>query len=322
MNVAEWPPRSASSRLRRSRHLLQRPWTAALALTCVAVLFAGCGSRLSDQAIASAAHKPIVQGSGSSAGAGDVGSTGAQALGADGGPCSSTTTTTSAPDKAKSKSSSSTSSTTTTAPCSSTALASGASGSHGGVAGSGASSAAARTATGSGGSAGGGGSAAANGSTIALGNVGTYSGVIGAVFSGAQQTMGVWQAYVNAHGGLNGHPVHVYIEDDGADPSTSVSDVEQEVTQDHVVAFVGNLVPLTASASVSYLQQKNIPVIGGDASSATWWQSPVYFPQGGSDLWGLPGGLHHQGGGGTRRHEDGCRVLRGGPHVLQRASRT
>ncbi|HWF16306.1 MAG TPA: ABC transporter substrate-binding protein [Acidimicrobiales bacterium] len=108
--------------------------------------------------------------------------------------------------------------------------------------------------------------------------------MIGAVFSGAQQTIGVWQAYVNAHGGLNGHPVHVYIEDDGADPSTSVSDVEQEVTQDHVIAFVGNLMPLTAQASVSYLQQQNIPVIGGDASSNVWWQSPVLFPQGGSDL--------------------------------------
>ena len=114
--------------------------------------------------------------------------------------------------------------------------------------------------------------------------MGTYSGVIGAVFSGAQQTIGVWQAYVNQHGGLNGHPVHVYIEDDGADPSTSVSDVEQEVSQDHVVAFVGNLMPLTVQASVSYLQQQNIPVIGGDASSTTWWQSPVLFPQGSSDL--------------------------------------
>jgi branched-chain amino acid transport system substrate-binding protein len=104
------------------------------------------------------------------------------------------------------------------------------------------------------------------------------------VFSGAQQTIGVWQAYVNQHGGLNGHPVHVYIEDDGADPSTSVSDVEQEVSQDHVIAFVGNLMPLTVQASVSYLQQQNIPVIGGDASSATWWQSPVLFPQGSSDI--------------------------------------
>jgi branched-chain amino acid transport system substrate-binding protein len=125
---------------------------------------------------------------------------------------------------------------------------------------------------------------AKGGSTIALGNVGTYSGVIGAVFSGAQQTIGIWQAYVNSHGGLNGHPVHVYIEDDGADPSTSVTDVEQEVSQDHVIAFVGNLMPLTASASTSYLQQQNIPVIGGDASSNVWWQSPMLFPQGSSDV--------------------------------------
>jgi branched-chain amino acid transport system substrate-binding protein len=125
---------------------------------------------------------------------------------------------------------------------------------------------------------------ASAGSTINLGNVGTYSGVIGAVFSGAQQTLQVWQAYTNAHGGLNGHPVHLFIEDDGADPSTSATEVQQEVTQDHVIAFVGNLVPLTVNASVSYLQQQHIPVIGGDASSVEWWQSPVLFPEGGSDV--------------------------------------
>jgi branched-chain amino acid transport system substrate-binding protein len=157
-------------------------------------------------------------------------------------------------------------------------LAAGAAGGHGGgsSAGTGTNGAAARTTTG--GVAAGGGSGGTSGSTIALGNVGTYSGVIGAVFAGAQQTIGVWQSYVNAHGGLNGHPVHVYIEDDGSDPSTSVSDVEQEVTQDHVIAFVGNLMPLTVQASVPYLQQQNIPVIGGDASSAEWWQSPMLFP--------------------------------------------
>jgi branched-chain amino acid transport system substrate-binding protein len=109
--------------------------------------------------------------------------------------------------------------------------------------------------------------------------VGTYSGVIGAVFAGAQQSLEVWEAYTNAHGGLNGHPVHVYFEDDGGDPSTSATDVQQEVTRDHVIAFVGNLMPLTVSASVSYLQQQNIPVIGGDASSTEWWQSPMLFPQ-------------------------------------------
>lgn len=259
-------------------------------MACVALLFAGCGSRLSDSAIATAAHKPIYSGSGggTSSSGGGAG-TGAQALSSGGTPCSSgstTTTSTTKPTKSTSKPTSTTSSTTTTtAPCSTPAEASGPVGSSSGSAGTGGvGTAAGHTSTGAAATGGSAASAASSNSTIALGNVGTYSGVIGAVFSGAQQTIGVWQAYVNAHGGLNGHPVHVYIEDDGSDPSTSVSDVEQEVSQDHVIAFVGNLMPLTVQASVSYLQQQNIPVIGGDASSATWWQSPVLFPQGSSDL--------------------------------------
>ena len=232
-----------------------------------------------------------MHGSGTVTGSSGAGATGAEALGAGGAGCSSaTTTTTTKPTATAAKSTTSTTkatggsaaspTTTTTTQCSS-ARARQRPHAASRLRRHGASSTGARTAASSGGSSAGGGGAASNGSTIALGNVGTYSGVIGAVFSGAQQTMGVWQAYVNPHGGLNGHPVHVYIEDDGADPSTSVSDVEQEVTQDHVIAFVGNLMPLTVQASVSYLQQQNIPVIGGDASSTTWWQSPILFPQGG-----------------------------------------
>ena len=231
--------------------------TGALAVACGALLFSGCGSRAPLSSIEAAAHRPIVRGSALQA---DSGGGTSQALGTTG--------------------STSGNADVSGAAGTSTPAASAAGGTTGG------SSAPAATAhgTAAAASAAGGSSTAVSHSTINLGNVGTYSGVIGAVFSGAQQTIGVWQAYVNAHGGLNGHPVHVYIEDDGGDPSTSESDVEQEVTQDHVIAFVGNLVPLTASASVSYLQQQNIPVIGGDASSATWWQSPVMFPQGGSDL--------------------------------------
>jgi branched-chain amino acid transport system substrate-binding protein len=126
------------------------------------------------------------------------------------------------------------------------------------------------------------GSSPATESTINLGNVGTYSGVAGAVFGGAEPALQVWEEYINDHGGLNGHPVHIYIEDDGGDPSTSVSEVEQEVTQDHVIAFVGNFVPLTVSASEPYLEQQGIPVIGGDSDANEWWQSPILFPQGSS----------------------------------------
>lgn len=220
----------------------------ALALTCIAALFAGCGSRLTQQSIADAARRPIERGAAASGTAnGQQGSP----VGAAG----TTTTTSSGADDGSTP--------TTSAAGSGGSNTSANAGSPGGSAAS------------SAGTAGG----QANLSTINLGNVGTYSGVIGAVFSGAQQSLEVWEAYTNAHGGLNGHPVHVYFEDDGGDPSTSATDVQQEVTRDHVIAFVGNLMPLTVSASVPYLQQQNIPVIGGDASSVEWWQSPILFPQ-------------------------------------------
>jgi branched-chain amino acid transport system substrate-binding protein len=121
---------------------------------------------------------------------------------------------------------------------------------------------------------------AASGSTVYLGNVGTYSGVIGAIFTGAQQGIQAWAAYTNAHGGLNGHPVKVISADDGGDPTTSSTLVQQMVTQDHVIAFVGNLVPLTVQASLPYLQQQHIPVIGGDGTTDAWYQNTMLFPEG------------------------------------------
>lgn len=225
--------------------------TTVLAVGCGALLFSGCGSRASLASIEAAAHRPIVRGSALQAGAG----------GASAGQASGTAGSTSGLSGASS------------AGGASTPGGSAAAGTPGAASGP----ATAAHSTGTAGAAGGS-AAGAAGSTIPLGNVGTYSGVIGAVFSGAQQALQVWQAYTNAHGGLNGHPVHVFMEDDGGDPSTSASDVQQEVTQDHVIAFVGNLMPLTVSASASYLQQQNIPSIGGDASSAEWWQSPMLFP--------------------------------------------
>jgi branched-chain amino acid transport system substrate-binding protein len=226
-----------------------------LVLASVTLALTACGSRESNQAIATAARHPIVYRDALTGGTQSGNTTGASTQG------DSTTGGTSAV----------TSGAAASIPGATGGNSTSAGNATGGATGATTSGGSTKTGT-------------PTGSTINLGNVGTYSGVIGAVFSGAEQSMEVWQAYVNAHGGLNGHPVHVYFEDDGGDPSTSESDVEQEVTQDHVIAFVGNLVPLTASASISYLQQQNIPVIGGDASSATWWQSPVMFPQGGSDL--------------------------------------
>lgn len=115
-------------------------------------------------------------------------------------------------------------------------------------------------------------------STVTLGNVGTYSGVIGALTKTALPALQVWAKYTNAHGGLNCHPVRVISADDGGDPSTAESETERMVSQDHAIAFINNET-FTEQATVGYLEQHHIPVIGGGASDQVWWQSPVYFPQ-------------------------------------------
>jgi branched-chain amino acid transport system substrate-binding protein len=236
------------------RPVTRRPFVAAMVGVTLALLLTGCGSRVSHQAIAAAARGAVSRGSQA---AGTSGDGSAQASAGSG------TGTGSGSSAGSGSGTGATSS------------------GSGSTSAGGGSAAATSGGTGSGGHGSGTGSSAstANASPVNIGNVGTYSGLIGAIFTGGQQTLQVWAAYTNAHGGLNGHPIHIFSEDDGGDPSTDQTEVQQEVTQDHVIAFVGDLVPLTASASVAYLQQQNIPVIGGDASSAQWWESPMLFPQ-------------------------------------------
>jgi branched-chain amino acid transport system substrate-binding protein len=118
----------------------------------------------------------------------------------------------------------------------------------------------------------------ATGSVIKLGNVGTYSGVIGAITTGTRETLQSWADYTNDHGGLNGHRVEIIFADDGGDPATSQAKVQALVEQEKVLGFIANMTILTTRAYTPYLEQKHIPVMGGEGSSAVWFTSPVLFP--------------------------------------------
>jgi branched-chain amino acid transport system substrate-binding protein len=115
---------------------------------------------------------------------------------------------------------------------------------------------------------------------ILLGNVGNYSGPAGSSTSAAPTAIRVWAQWTNAHGGIAGHPVQVLTADDGADPSRSRSLIQDMVENRHVIAFVGSMTPLDADGGLSYLEQKHIPVIGGDLTTSQWTSSPVFFPMG------------------------------------------
>jgi branched-chain amino acid transport system substrate-binding protein len=129
-----------------------------------------------------------------------------------------------------------------------------------------------------------GGSAAAckpaTGTPINIGNVSTLSGVLGELFSPVVPAMQIFVASQNACGGLNGHPIKLFVADDQGDPATAVTVGRKMISQNKILAFVGNIQVLTIDGMSSVIKDTGIPIIGGDLTNNTWFTNPLLFPQG------------------------------------------
>lgn len=147
-------------------------------------------------------------------------------------------------------------------------------------AGSDAGSAGGATGGGSGGSTGSGTAVGTPGESgpIVIGSVGNYSGVGGSAQARIPKGVRVWAAQLNSQGGLFGRKVEVIVVDDGGDPARYRSAVQDLVENRKVVAFVGQGAFLSMQGGVSYLEEKGVPVIGGDCGGPLWFSSPVLFP--------------------------------------------
>ena len=120
--------------------------------------------------------------------------------------------------------------------------------------------------------------AAPTGSPIVIGTVGTFSGFAAATTIGAKYALQVWTKYVNANGGVDGHPVKLIVKDDGGSATKALAGVKQMVEQDKIVAIVGEHDSGLESAWTPYITSKHIPVIGGSATAQQWLTSPLFFP--------------------------------------------
>jgi branched-chain amino acid transport system substrate-binding protein len=121
---------------------------------------------------------------------------------------------------------------------------------------------------------------AAAGGEIRLGSVGQASGLIGAAMAPIAAGARIWAADVNARGGIGGRPVRLIQVDDGGDPSRALSIVRRLVEQEHVQAFYSNFMVLTEQAIVGYLEQRQVPAIGGCSCTSAVDPSPMLFPIG------------------------------------------
>ena len=115
---------------------------------------------------------------------------------------------------------------------------------------------------------------------IIIGSVGSYSGVMGSIVGAGPKAVQAWTASVNARGGLNCHQVKYVVADDGGDAARNQSLVRRLVEQEKVIAFVFTGAPVTAQASVSYLNEKQVPEIGQEGGHMFTYESPMTFPVG------------------------------------------
>lgn len=126
---------------------------------------------------------------------------------------------------------------------------------------------------------------------IVLGQVGTFSGLVGQSVGGMKPGLAVWAQAVNARGGVQCHPVQVIAVDDQNDPQKAAAGAEDLIVNKKAVAIVGANVPLTISGLVRTVNKYKIPVIGGDGIDGGWQENQYLFPQGGTPLSAFGGAL-------------------------------
>ena len=121
------------------------------------------------------------------------------------------------------------------------------------------------------------------GAPIVIGSIGSYSGPEASSIGGGKATIQAWADYVDAHGGINGHPVKLYVIDDGSSPSAALQGVKQLIQQDHVIAIVGEESNVDVSWA-SYAEQAGVPVVGGLSLNLPFSTNPDFFASGTSSF--------------------------------------
>ena len=118
--------------------------------------------------------------------------------------------------------------------------------------------------------------AAAKGTTIKVGLIASLSGPQASSSDQGATVAPAWADWINANGGIDGHPVKTIFLDDKGDPATAQAD-EKQLASDGVVAIVvssDNLVSAFDSAAIA----SGIPLIGGPSNGGDWYMKPGMFP--------------------------------------------
>jgi branched-chain amino acid transport system substrate-binding protein len=111
-----------------------------------------------------------------------------------------------------------------------------------------------------------------------IASVGSFSGILGAVFINSVKSLRAWASLKNATGGINCHKVNLLFGDDQGDPARNQALVRKFVEQDGIIALIFNAAPFSDRAAIDYINQKKIPFIGQGGGSMHYYDDPMSFP--------------------------------------------
>lgn len=118
-------------------------------------------------------------------------------------------------------------------------------------------------------------------SPIPVGVIGSFTGPTSSTVGPGRDAIDAWGQWVNAHGGINGHPVKLYIEDDAANSGNALTRAKVLIEQRHVVAIVA-AASADPAAWQQYVDSKGVPVVGGYPGLLPYLKDPNFFAVGGS----------------------------------------
>jgi branched-chain amino acid transport system substrate-binding protein len=117
------------------------------------------------------------------------------------------------------------------------------------------------------------------GDPIKIGTLCSCSGPLAASLGQSLEVLKAWGSWTNSNGGINGHPVEVVAYDDGQNPATALSQAKKLVEEDGVMAIVGTM-SLVSDSWASYVDEKGIPVVGGQPVDTGFFTDPNFFASG------------------------------------------
>jgi len=119
---------------------------------------------------------------------------------------------------------------------------------------------------------------ATNKAPIKIGVVCSCTGPLASSIDVGPPALQAWADATNAKGGINGHKVQIIVKDDAFNSGTSLSEAEQLINQDGVVALVDS--SDVDAAWGTYAAQHNVPVVGGGSSSQLFLTNKDFFAVG------------------------------------------